>query len=209
MFGVYLFTAIVGWLLVAFFLVSGSDVGGDLDFDADIGADLDFDADVGGDVDFDVDVDGDGAAVSAGGVADAILSFFSLRSIVFFMAFFGATGLILRGIGTNPAGTAVAAAGVGLFASAVNTALINYVKRTGVSSAVRDHQIAGSAAKVVLPISNDRKGRVAIDVAGQRLYLVATPFAEKADDTFEVGESVVVVEVERGSAKVARMDALE
>lgn len=193
MFGLYLFTAVAGWLLVAFFLVSGTDFGGDLDFDA-------------GDMDVDADLDGVGAA---GGIADAILSFLSLRSIVFFMAFFGATGLILRGIGTGPVFTAAAAVGVGLFAASVNNVLLNYVRRTGSGSSLRNQQIEGSAATVVLPISSDRKGRVAIDVAGQRLYLVATPFGEHTVDAFDVGESVVVVEVERGAARVAKMDPLD
>lgn len=195
MFGVYLFSAVVGWLLVAFFLVSG----GDTDFDA---GSFDADIDLGGDADLDIDA-------APGGVIDLLLSYISLRSVVFFLAFFGLTGIVLDALGTNALITAVAASGTGFFAATVNNTLIGYIQRTGASSDVRNRTIAGNAAEVVLPIAVGRKGRVAVEVGGQRIYLVATPYTTDAGEAFEVGETVVVIEVDRDGAKVARMEALE
>ena len=49
----------------------------------------------------------------------------------------------------------------------------------------------------------------AVDVDGQRLYLVALPCNERQESSYEVGDQVVVVEVNKGSALVTRMDALD
>ncbi|MCJ7752921.1 MAG: hypothetical protein MUP13_00010, partial [Thermoanaerobaculales bacterium] len=78
--GVYVFAAIVGWPCLFFCVFFGGE-GGDVDADFDIDIDVDADLDVSG---------GPG-----GGIAAAVLSLLSFRSLVFFLAFFGATGLIL------------------------------------------------------------------------------------------------------------------
>ena len=55
----------------------------------------------------------------------------------------------------------------------------------------------------MLPIGPDRRGRVAVDVRGQRLVFTATPFNPHDDSTYDIGSEVVIVEIENGAAKVA------
>lgn len=195
----YWFATLVGWPFVLFFLFFGGDV--DADFEADFDADLDLDADV--------DV-GEGAEIGAGsGPLAAILSFLSFRSLVFFSAFFGVTGLLLTWLDTSAVVTLVLALALGAFAMWVNRMLMNYLKRTSSDSTIRDRDIAGAPAKVVLPIGPGQRGRIAVEVRGQQLYFTASPFSASDETTFDVGASVVVVEIEEGAAKVAALDMLE
>lgn len=190
MFGVYLFTAVVGWAFVAFFILFGGD--------ADLDADFDVDAD------FDLDADFDGAGGGLAGVAGDFLSF---RSLVFFLAFFGITGIVLDFLGAAGLVALVAAVGMGVFAVWFNTRLVRFLKRSQLNTRLRNADMSGRPAEVVLPVGDGRKGRVRFDVAGNRMYLTATPF--RSGERFAVGARVVVVEVENGTARVAAMDELE
>ena len=198
MFALFVFTAVFGWLFIAIFVLSGTD------FDADVGLDADLDLDA------DIDLDADTGASGLGDTAINLLgAFFSFRSIVFLAGFFGLTGILLTWLGANAAIAAIVGLGVGVFAAFINVKLMDYLKRTSVSSQLRDSKIEGNRAKVVLPIGPGRRGKVAIDVNGQRLYLVALPYNERHGAEYEVGDQVVVVEVHNGSALVAEMDELD
>jgi hypothetical protein len=59
--------------------------------------------------------------------------------------------------------------------------------RTSVSSQLRDSKIAGNTANVVVPIGAGSKGKVAVDVNGQSLYLVARTYNEKHGTEYAVG----------------------
>lgn len=195
MFSLYLFAALVGWPFVLFFLFFSADA--DTDFDAD--ADVDFDADT----DFDADSELGMAADGAAGVADAVLSIFSFRAIVFLLAFFGATGLILTGLDVNGVVTLLLAIAMGLFAGYLHARLYAYLKRSSVGGTTSNADLRGSRAKVVVPISSASRGRVEVDVDGQPVYVTARPFGQ---DEFEVGERVVVVEIDEGTALVGKLN---
>ncbi len=182
MFGVFVFLAVFGWLFVGVFLFSAAD------FDTDI------------DVDADVDLDASNTAVHLLG------ALFSFRSLVFFSAFFGLTGVLLTWLDTNVIVTVALAIGLGFFAAFINVKLMDYLKRTSVSSQLTDTTIAGNTGSVVVPIEPGHKGKVSIDVNGQRIYLVASPYNDRHEERFEIGDNVVVVEVKDGSALVTRMD---
>jgi membrane protein implicated in regulation of membrane protease activity len=194
MVSLYLFSALIGWLFVLFFLFFGGDVDADFDVDVDLDADLDLDP---------------GVDVDAGGPFDALTSFLTFRSLVFFLAFFGLTGLVLTWLDANSVLTVLLAVGMGLFAMWLNRTLIEYLKANTSDSQVLDREIEGSRASVVLPIGPDRKGRVAVDVGGQRRYLVAGPYHPKAGVGFSKGDEVVVVEIKDGAALVAPLDSME
>jgi hypothetical protein len=198
MFGVFVFAAVFGWLFVAIFLFSSTD------FDGDVGLDADMDLDV--DTDLDLDTDAGGHADTA---ASLLGAFFSFRSIVFFMAFFGLTGILLTWLDTGTFLAVVAAIGIGLFAAFINVKLMDYLRRTSVSSRLTDSTIAGNAAKVIVPISRASRGKVAVTVSGQPLYLVALPFNDRQEAEYAVGDTVVIVEVKDGAALVAAMDDLD
>lgn len=193
MFSVFVFLAVVGWIFVAIFLFSSADFDVDVDIDADL----------------DMDLDADGGAAVADGGLNLLGALFSFRSLVFFMAFFGLTGIVLTWLGATTVLAVILAVAIGLFTAYINTKLMQYLRRTSVSSQVPDSAIAGNAATVVLPISDEQRGRVSVDVKGQRLYLIAKPFKPMPGLSFAKGDTVVIVEVENGSALITAMDDLD
>lgn len=183
---VFAFAAIFGGLLVLVFLFGG-------DFDAD--ADVDFD------VDGDIDIEG-----TAGSALSVLAGVFSIRNVVFFAAFFGVAGLVFELVGAGGAVAFILAVGVGLAAAIMNHRLVRYIRNTDSDSTVTDDRITGSVAQVVLPIGAERKGRVTADVDGHRINLVALPYRPTDDSSFEVGDQVVIVTMENGSAYVTAAD---
>ena len=200
MFGLYLISAIVGWVFVGVFLFGGMDTDVDGDFDVDVDADLD--------TDFDGDLDAAGSGF-ASSVAAAGLSLLSFRSIVFFLAFFGLTGIVLDLIDTSGFATLLAAIGVGAFAWVFNSFVFRALKVSEVSSDLRESDLRGALGEVVLPISSSHRGRISISVGDQRRYLTAEPYDAAKHGAFGVGDQVVVVDLERGHARVTGLEALE
>jgi membrane protein implicated in regulation of membrane protease activity len=191
MFSVYLFAALVGWPFVLFFLFFSADMDADADLDADFDADVDVDADTG-------------LAGSAGaGVADAVLSIFSFRALVFLFAFFGVTGLIMRGFGVGAFFTFILAVAMGLFAGYLHARLYAYLKRSSTGGMTTNTDLRGSRAKVVVPIVESGKGRIEVDVDGQPVYVTARAFG---GGSYEKGERVVVVEIDDGTALVGHLN---
>jgi len=202
MFGLYLASAIIGWAFVGLFLFGGIDSGADADFDTDFDVDADLDADFDGDID-----------VSNGGIASSIasagLSLLSFRSIVFFLAFFGLTGIALDVIDAARLVTLLAALGVGAFAWVFNSFVFRALKLSDVSSSLREADLRGALGEVVLPISPGHRGRIAIEVGDQRRYLTAEPFDSAKQGAFAIGDDIVVVELDKGTARVAPITVLE
>lgn len=196
MFGVFVFMAVFGWLFVAVFLFSAAD------FDLDVDVDSDVDVDLGADADLDGGSDWSGSALHLVG------ALFSFRSLVFFAAFFGLTGLLLSWLDAGTVLALILAIAIGLFAAVINVKLMDYLKRTSVSSQLKDTKIAGNVGRVVVPISPNSRGKVSVDLDGQVLSLTAMPYNERHNEEYEVGDSVVVVEVKNGSALVTAMDDL-
>lgn len=187
---------------------------GAIDFDADVDVDLgdaDFDLDTGGlevdadmDVDVDVDVDQDTNAMTkqvVAGAGDWIGSLLTFRTLTFVALFFGLVGVVLNRLGYGEPTPFLVAVALGLFAGVLNARLMAYLKRSDTTSHLTEHQLRGTLARVVLPITDGRRGRVEIDMAGQPTYMVALPYKDGLPDLAQ-GERVVVVEVRQGTAYV-------
>lgn len=177
---VFAFAAIFGGLLVLLFAF-----GGDLDADTDL------------DVDGDIDIEG-----PTGSAFAVLAGIFSIRNVVFFAAFFGLGGLLFEAFGAGSPLAFLLAVVLGVAAAFMNHRLVRYIRRTDSDSTVTDDRIAGSIARVALPIANQRKGRVTAEIDGHRINLVALPYKPTDDVTFDVGDKVVIVTVENGSALV-------
>ena len=185
---VFAFAAIVGWPFLVFFVFFGGE-GGDVDADLDL--------------DLEVDADLDAAGGFGEGIASAVLSLLSFRSIVFFLAFFGATGLILTALETGSIVALILAIVLGLFAASFNNRVFRYLKSSSVETEVSDRALSGAVGRVTVPISVASKGRITCQVEGRTINLTAVPFDANEQSEFEVGESVVVVEVTKGAARVS------
>lgn len=185
---VFAFAAIVGWPFLVFFVFFGGE-GGDVDADLDL--------------DLEVDADLDTAGGFGEGIAASALSLLSFRSIVFFLAFFGATGLILTALETGSVVALILAIVLGLFAASFNNRVFRYLKSSSVETEVSDRALSGAVGRVTVPISVASKGRITCQVEGRTINLTAVPFDANEQSEFEVGESVVVVEVTKGAARVS------
>ena len=165
---------------------------GDSDMDLDVDMDVDLDAGL------DLDTD-------AGGAGDLLSSFLSIRTIVFAVAFFGITGLLLPLAGAGDAVTLLGSVGVGLVAGFTNDRLFRYLKRTESDSGIAERDLAGSPATVQLPVDAATRGTVVVQRDGRTIRMVAEPF-DAVRDSFSQREEVVVVEVRDGVARIAPLD---
>jgi membrane protein implicated in regulation of membrane protease activity len=184
---IYGFFAVVGGVL-ALIMALGL---GDTDTEIDLDADLDFDADAG-----------NGLSSGAGSVVASLLSF---RTLVFVAAFFGVTGLVLPVVGAGPVITLIAAISVGVFAGFLNDRLVHYVKRTSGGVGVEAIEMSGMPATVKLPVAHGRRGKVQIELDGRSVSMVAEPYID-GDRAWGVGDTVVVVEVRNGVARVGSLE---
>lgn len=210
MFGLYLASAIIGWAFVGLFLFGGIDTDVDADFDADLDADFDADLDADFDADLDADVDAGIAGPGfASSIASAGLSLLSFRSVMFFLAFFGLTGIVLNVIDASFLATLIAAIGVGVFAWVFNSFVFRALKVADVSSSLKEADLQGAMGQVVLPISPGHRGRISIEVGDQRRYLTAAPHDATKQSSFGVGDAIVVVGLDKGIALVTAIDVLE
>lgn len=210
----------------------------DLDVEADADADLDggFDpdadldgVDAGGGVDlnevpFEFDLEGAGieTAQSSGGSVDVETgprkSFNPLVSFKFWtfgLAFFGLTGFVFEqfGIWGSSLGVMLASIAMGLFAGlSVSYGLRMVDQSEGASLSDRDY--LGASAEVLLPIEQDRAGKVRMEVEGQTIDRRATAFEDETsfatgDTCFVLGfgeEGVRVVDVETVEQQVVARD---
>jgi membrane protein implicated in regulation of membrane protease activity len=190
---IYLAAAILGGVFVVPMILGG------LDFDVDVDLDLDVETN------FDAgDSGGDGAEDQIGSASSFVSSLLSTRSVVFFLAFFGLSGVVFTAIGSRTIVALATSAVLGLVAAGLNAEIFNYLKSTGASSQHLNKDLAGVSARVVLPISGEHKGRIRTDLGGQPTFMVASPY--ESGDMFDVGDSVVVMEVQNGTAFVAELN---
>ncbi len=153
---------------------------------------------------------GGDADMEAGAEADGLGEVFSvipLSSVAFIATFFGATGLVSEWLGTGAVFTLLLAVVVGVLAGVLNSAAFAYLRRSEASSDVSDREIEGSIARVSLPMSNERRGRIVLTVAGARTQMTAAPIDPLDEDqTIESGARVIIVRIEGGVALVTRLD---
>ncbi|GJM39447.1 MAG: hypothetical protein DHS20C19_28140 [Acidimicrobiales bacterium] len=153
---------------------------------------------IGGDADggdgLSLDLDGDGPFVAI-----------PLSAIAFFLAGFGAIGLIGEWTDTPLLVTLLAAGAIGIGAGWGSKALLTWAGADDASSTVADHELEGTIAQVALPVSSEHRGKIILDIAGAREQMTASP----ADgSTIDAGERVVVVRIEGGVALVAPLGPL-
>ena len=182
-------------------LSDGSMELGDGDLDLDLGSDLDVGAEV---TPTDVElVDAMGASDGAfDAVVDGLLSF---RSLVFFTAFFGAGGLVVGAFGYGSVTTALTAVVIGAGAAIVNSTVFGLVTSGSTGSLISQRQYVGRIGKVIVPVRAGHRGRIRLDLGGQPQMLSAEPFDDRVDELFDAGVSVVVVEIERGIARITSL----
>ncbi|MFH1731206.1 MAG: hypothetical protein ABIF82_06110, partial [Planctomycetota bacterium] len=188
-----------------------SMLGGDSDADVSVDTDVDvgFDADVDLDADGAFDVDADGVDLSHAHTDVAALStWFSMRFVVFFVAIFGAVGVILRHLTALETGLAfIVALVIGLIVGQVAHHVFRVIRRTSGDSTPRPQDYVNRLARVTIAITPPNKGEVAIQVRSARRFVPAVATGEVPG--FNAGDEVVVVGYRAGVAQVISREEFE
>lgn len=196
MLSAYIFSLVLGGGLLLFSLLAG-----DADSDVDVDLDVDFDVDVDLDVDV-ADVDVDAGTELDHGAHAAAGKLFTIRSLIYAVFGFGATGTLLTYLGFPALPTAVTAVVGGVLSSALVTSVFNYLRRTDSGAHPGDAGFLGRPARVVLPISEGSAGAILVERGGRQIRLRALPHATAEGDP-GAWTRVLVVDLERGVAQVA------
>lgn len=187
----YVFASIVGLSLLAL-----GALGGDSDAEMDLGAEVD-DLDISG-------VDDLGTSEDA-----AWKRAFSLRSVAYFLAGFGATGLLLTLIGAAPALTALLAVGMGAFAALLVIVLFGWLRSTEGGFARSSDAYVGSVGRVRVAIRPSVPGTVDIEHNGQVITMRARALGNSDSDPAGWTDVLVVdVDPEEGMLLVQPIDEL-
>jgi hypothetical protein len=213
----YLFSLVLGG---GFLLLSllGGESDGDVEFEGglDLGdaGDMELDG-LAGDM---LEITGDaleitGEAMEAtGDLGDhgqsAASRIFSIRTVVYALFGFGATGTILTQLGVGML-TSLAFALVGGFASGLLVSMVfHFLVRTDSGAHPGDASLLGLTGTVTLPIGDGSPGLVAVERGDRRLSLRALPHSSARGNPGDWTQ-VIVVEIERGIARVAPLEAEE
>lgn len=140
------------------------------------------------------------------GLAGVMFRRLPLSTMAFALAAFGVCGLLMRAVGAGGGSTLAAAVFAGVAAGVLNSTLFAYLRRSESTTEVDDEQLAGKIGRVVVPLTGDRRGRIAVTVGGQQIHLSALALPD-APAALDVGASVLVVEVHKGIASVTGLDA--
>jgi hypothetical protein len=205
---VYWACLVVGGGLMLLSMLGGdsdAEVGVDTDIDIDFDADVGFDADV--DLDADFDVDGVDVSHAQAGAA-ALSTWFSMRFIVFFVAIFGAVGVILRHLTDLQTGLTFAVALVGgLIVGQVAHQTFRIIRSTSGDSTPRPQDYVNRLARVTIAITPPKKGEVTLQVRSARRFVPAVASGEPQG--FNTGDEVVVVGYRAGVAQVISREEFE
>ena len=148
---------------------------------------------------------GDEGGDADDGIAGVMFRWLPLSTIAFAAAAFGVCGLLVGAAGAGQGARLVAAVVAGVVAGALNSTLFAYLRRSESTTGVADAQLAGKIGRVVVPVTGDHRGRIALTVGDQQIQLSARALPQAADD-LPVGSPVLVVEVRNGIASVTRLD---
>lgn len=201
----YLFSfALGGILLLASILLGDKDGGahdadGGADGGAGGGADADADTETGGSQGID-----HGVADAHGSIAGLFTAFLSLRFWMFFLAFFGLTGLALDGLDLVESSVVALALslGMGLLTGQVTVAVFRSLSASETSTAAGAHDYVGKSGRVLVSFGPGSLGKLRITLKGTTVDVLATSDDERP---FATGDEAMVIQMNETTAVVARV----
>jgi len=209
---VYLACLIFGGALLAVSVAAGGDAHGStvVHVDTQTGAGVEGGISGGAEAHLEL-VDQDGSANGRTPHQDfaEAAQFLSLRNVVFFMAFFGATGTTLTLLGVTALLTVASSVGMGSTAAAAIHRVLGYLRRTESGRVDHERDFEGLPARVLVAVGPGKMGKVGVDTAERSVRLLAHVAEESAQERFTEGEEVVVVRVEDGVAQICGKDFIE
>ncbi|GAA5511362.1 hypothetical protein Dcar01_00069 [Deinococcus carri] len=134
-----------------------------------------------------------------GGAGD-LASWFSLRALVSFAAFFGLAGVVGGAAGLTGAGRLVVALVTGGVVGAFTAVAFRLARARGEVSGAAT-RLTGRTGQVLVPPAPGRPGKVALTVGGQIEHILA-----RSDDPLRAGDAVIVIGTEAGVLDVKAWD---
>jgi hypothetical protein len=146
----------------------------------------------------------DAADDSAAGIESFLVAFLSVRFWTFFLAFFGLTGFVLDGLGLvgSPVVAGVLSVLMGLGAGTGAAWIMRRVRGDEANSAATEKDYVGKTGRVLVAFGPGQTGKLRLEVRGSTIDLLAMPIAE---ESFELREEAIVVEMDGTRAKVAKL----
>lgn len=95
-----------------------------------------------------------------------LASFFTLRSLLFFLTFFGLGGTLGRMSGLSQSGTLMVALVSGLITSMIASSIFQLVRKQG-NLTERHSAVTGRQGTVIVPPRNDQPGKATIVIGGR------------------------------------------
>ena len=194
---VYLFAfALGGLLLLASIFLGDKDGGHDADHDAEAEAGPGNPSNPGS-------LAHDGAG-DHGGFAGLFSAFLSVRFWMFFLAFFGLTGLVLDGLDIVASSTVslVLAIGMGILTGEVTVYVFRRRAHSETSTAASAHDYVGKSGRVLVGFGGGTLGKLRLTLKGTTVDVLAT---SDEDRPFAVGEEALVIQMNDTTAVVARV----
>ncbi len=124
--------------------------------------------------------------------ANDLASYFSLRAVVSFAAFFGLGGLAAQGLGLGGLPQLGFALVCGLLVGAFAAVSLRLARTRG-ETGTHASALEGRTGKVLVAPAAGRLGKVELTVAGQTEQLLA-----RSDDSLRPGDRVIVIAAEGG-----------
>lgn len=193
----YLFSLVLGGVLLGASLLLGGGHGADADADASGELHADHDAGAAGNA----TADGHDAP---GGFESFLVAFLSMRFWTFFLAFFGLTGVVLDGFGLVPSSivAAILSLGMGLGAGGGAVWLMRRVRADDSNSAATSKDYVGKTGRVLVGFGPGHTGKIRLEVRGSTIDLLAVPID---GERFASQEEAIVIEMDGTRAKVAKL----
>lgn len=139
-----------------------------------------------------------------GAVAGLFSAFLSLRFWMFFLAFFGLTGLVLDGLDivTDTTVTLVLAIGTGVLTGEVTVFAFRRLAHSETSTAASAHDYVGKSGRVLVGFGGGTLGKLRLTLKGTTVDVLASTDDERP---FAPGEEALVIQMNDTTAVVARV----
>lgn len=131
---------------------------------------------------------------------DVIALFLSLRFWTFLLAFGGLTGVLLALVGVPEPVRAAVSGGVGFALGTFAAWAMQRLSKSSLSSALSSDDWIGRTARVTVPVSAARPGKIRVELDGEVVELIAR--ATEPDGDIGFGAEVLVVAMQDGVASV-------
>jgi membrane protein implicated in regulation of membrane protease activity len=142
------------------------------------------------------------------GHGDNPFDFLSIRTLTYFLFVFGGVGAVLTWSWRSAASPLILllATASGLVIGALVAATFGYLRRTDSGAHDGEESFVGLTARVTLPIANGGIGKILVRRGDRTFELMARPHDQEAAAAAADWTSVIVVEMNRGTAMIAPLD---